>query len=124
MRKLKSMRPVMRRIALTKTQRRRSLAVWVVVLLVGCPLGYVGGSAFARLLGFRNGILPSPAPPEVSRIGDLSVLASHLELGEGWETPSHTFELPIRNTSTRDVVIIDFIKSCSCILTAPMSLTD
>lgn len=55
----------------------------------------------------------APASPE-AELPPLFVPESSLNLGEVWESTSHTFELPVENRSAAPVEVTNFTPACAC----------
>jgi len=55
-------------------------------------------------------------------VGVLDADASTLKIGEVWLDDAYTCDVPIRNLSTKDVVVTRFKTSCSCTKVTPASL--
>ena len=63
------------------------------------------------------------AKPRKQAIGGLTVDTACLDLGEVWEEKAFRYELPIENSTLREIEITDFIVSCSCLAVEPRKLT-
>jgi hypothetical protein len=82
-------------------------AAALTILLLSCAAALWLGSASKRLVGANEGLIVSEA---------------HLNLGEIWEDERLPWTLPVRNSTTADIEIIDFDSSCNCLAIEPRSL--
>lgn len=84
--------------------------VWAAVCLAAVCFA-------AYLLGSRSG---GKAPlAEAGLMADPRVL----DFGEVWEDADFHWKLPIRNTTTQEIKVLDFAVSCTCVSLKPRSFT-
>ena len=81
----------------------------------------IGVALFLCAWGFRLVILPPPPSPPLTPL--LFVSPTSLDFGEAWETDDHLVKLPIKNLSTQELTIVDFVTSCDCSRIEPKKLT-
>lgn len=79
----------------------------------------IGVAVFLCAWGFR--LTTSTTPPLLTPL--LFVSLSSLDFGEAWETDDHLVKLPIKNLSTQELTIVDFVTSCDCSKIEPKTLT-
>src|SRR5207245_3477759 len=90
------------------------------LLLAGC---LILSCLLALSLGWKKNPAVAPSQAEDNQIQGLSVDRSALDLGEVWEEKEYQCTLPIENSTSHDIKVLDFAFAWGFASVVPQSLT-